>query len=124
MDNEIRQAGMINQRVIDLLGLTNVSPNTPILVGTTNVEHMKKHHPNDFEQYGCHLEDILHSPTYVAKHPSNGSIQYIKVYQEGDDHVMVAVRITTKGTVFARTLFVMSENKVQRYKERGALKEY
>lgn len=124
MSNETRQAGTMSQRAIDLLNRNDVDPGTPILVGNTNIEHMKKQHPSDYEKYGDYLDDILASPTYVANHPSNDSVQYIKVFEECDEHILIAIRITQKGNLFARTLFVMSEVKVKQYKNSGALKNY
>jgi len=36
-------------------------------------------------------------------------------------HVLLAVRVSGKGVYFARTLFVMSEEKVRKYREKNAL---
>ncbi|MFD0951846.1 hypothetical protein [Virgibacillus natechei] len=40
---------------------------------------------------------------------------------EKNDYVLVAVRATNSGVMFARTLFVINKNKVRRYRETGAL---
>jgi len=112
--------GEMEIRVIDILNLS-ISEGTKILLGPSNIEHMKSEHPEDFEKYGDKLEEILSSPDYVAKHPKKDSIEYIKVY---DGHVLVAVRISKGGKLYARTLFTMDPSKVERYKQKGALMPY
>lgn len=103
--------GKIDEKVINLLGVS-VQPGTEIYLGDSNVTHMQKEHPTDFQQYFGQLEDVLFAPDYVALHPSNGSIEYIKVLA---DHVLVAIRVTSGGTWYARTLFAMSPQKVKKY---------
>lgn len=118
--DKIKVVGTINERVVNLLGLS-IEPGTPILIGPTNIEHMKKTHSEDFKKYFGELENILNSPDFVSKHPIDGSIQYIKVY---DEHVLVGVRLSSTGKPFARTLFTMTENKLKKYREKNALKKY
>lgn len=116
--------GEIKEVVITVLNLS-LNPDTPIFVGETNIEHMKSEHPEDFEKYGGKLAEILENPDYVAKHPKKDSIEYIKVFydEEKDDHVLVAVRASKTGIYYARTLFVMGTEKVEKYTNKGALKE-
>ncbi|MGE8082107.1 PBECR2 nuclease fold domain-containing protein [Peribacillus loiseleuriae] len=117
--------GEVNDIVINILNLS-LNPNTPIFIGETNIEHMKDEHPEDFEKYGDKIAEILQSPDYVAKHPRKDSIEYIKVFydEEKDDHVLVAVRATTNGIIFARTLFIMGDEKVTKYTKKGAFNTY
>jgi hypothetical protein len=114
-----QQIGVLSARTIALLGLP-LKPNTPILIGDRNIEHMKKEHPEDFDKYSMHIDGIIANPHYVAPHP-DGSIQYIK---EFDDRVLVAVRTTTRGKLFARTLFVMSDVKWDKYLNGGYINKY
>lgn len=118
------EVGKINEVVISVLNLS-LEPNTPIFLGESNLEHMKKEHPEDFEKYGSKIAEILESPDYVAKHPKKDSIEYIKVYydEEKDDHVLVAIRASSNGIFYARTLFAMADRKVEQYKAKGAFKE-
>ncbi|MEH6442239.1 PBECR2 nuclease fold domain-containing protein [Bacillus sp. JHAA] len=118
------QIGVINDTVINQLNLV-ISP-TPIFIGKSNIDHMIKEHPEDFNKYGCYLKEIISSPDYVSLHPNNGSIQYIKVFfdEDNEKRVLVAVRATKKGVFFARSLFVMSDLKVKNYTNKGMLKKY
>lgn len=119
------KVGEIDEIVIQLLNLS-LEPNTPIFIGEQNIQHIIDEHPEDFEKYGSKISEILNNPDFVAKHPRKDSIEYIKVYhdEEKGDHVLVAVRATTRGINFARTLFVMSDEKVEKYREKGAFIEY
>ena len=70
------------------------------------------------------IENILKEPTYVARNPNQGSIEYIKEYKVNNDFILVAVRISNKGTMFAKTLFKMSEKKKNIYLKNGYAKKY
>lgn len=116
------KVGEIDVRIIKILNLL-IEPNTPIFLGGTNLEHMKKEHPKDFEKYGDRLVEILKNPDYVSKHPKKASIEYIKVFYDGSKHnyVLVAARASKQGVYYARTLFVMGKEKVEKYREKGVL---
>lgn len=119
-----KKVGEISDVVINILNLS-LDPDTPIFVGQTNLDHMISEHPEDFEKYGEKLEEILDNPDYIAKHPNKDSIEYIKVFydEEKNDYVLVAVRATKTGIYYARTLFVMGDEKVKKYNAKNALKE-
>ena len=108
-----KQIGKINKKVIKLLNL-EFSEELPIILGDSNIEHMKRQHLEDYIKYG----------KYVAKNPNQGSIEYIKEYKMENEFVLVAVRISNKGTMFAKTLFKMTEQKKNIYLKNGYAKKY
>lgn len=118
-----KEIGKLNKKVIDILNL-DYEEELPIIIGDTNIEHMKRQHLEDFKKYGNKIEEIISDPTYVSKNPNQGSIEYIKEYKIDDELVLVAVRITNKGMLFARTLFVMTERKKEIYLKKGYAKKY
>lgn len=73
---------------------------------------------------GKYMKDILQKPTYVAKNPKQGSIEYIKEYNIDNNFILVVVRATQTGKMFARTLFVMTERKINTYLKNGYAKKY
>ena len=118
--------GKLNKRIIDEFKL-NFKEGQPIYIGESNLKHMESEHPRDFKLYGDKIEEIISNPDYIAKHPNkkNSAIEYIKIYKnENNEHVLVAVRATGTGTLFARTLFVMDKEKVGKYKNKNALIPY
>ena len=118
-----KQIGKVSKKVIELLGL-EYDEELPIILGDTNIEHMKRQHPIDYDKYGKDIQEIIRKPTYVAKNPNQGSIEYIKEYKIEDEFVLVAVRISNKGTMFAKTLFTMTERKKNIYLKNWYAKKY
>lgn len=118
--------GSLDKFIVDTFKL-DLTEGQPIYIGESNLNHMKSEHPKDFEVYGNKIKEIINNPDYIAKHPNkkNSAIEYIKVYKNANnEHVLVAVRATGKGTLFARTLFVMDSEKVEKYKNKNALIPY
>lgn len=120
--NETKQIGCFSQEVIDLLNL-DIDAGTPIYIGASNIEHIKSRHLYEYEQYLPHIEEIIAEPDYVGKNPKDGSIGYVKVFQLGSEYIRVAVRITSKGVAFAKSLHLLSTYNAERYIDRGTLKK-
>ncbi|HBC84419.1 MAG TPA: transposase [Clostridiales bacterium] len=118
-----RQIGKVNKKVIKLLSL-EYKEELPIILGDSNIEHMKRQHPQDYYKYGDKIMDIVNNPTYVAKNPNQGSIEYIKEYKVDNEFILVAVRISNRGTMFAKTMFKMTERKIKIYLQNGYAKKY
>ncbi|MHB1377736.1 MAG: PBECR3 domain-containing polyvalent protein [Candidatus Humimicrobiaceae bacterium] len=118
-----RQIGKITNRVIRLLNL-EIEEDAPIFINDNNLELIAIKHPYDFAKYGNDLEKIINNPTYISQHPINKSIEYIKVYKQEQDYVLVAVRVSLSRNYYIRTLFVMSDEKVRKYWLKGAFKTY
>ena len=96
----------------------------PIFLGNTNIEHMKRQHLNDYIKYGKDIENILNFPTYVARNPNLNSVEYIKEYNCNNDFVLVAVRISNQGSMFAKTVFKITKRKKEIYLKKGYAKKY
>lgn len=118
-----KQIGKLTKKVIQLLELEH-KKELPIILGETNIEHMKRQHLEDYKKYGQDISDIINNPTYVAKNPHQGSIEYIKEYKINNEYVLVAVRVSNNDKMFARTLFVMTERKINIYLKNGYAKKY
>ena len=76
---------------------------------------MKHQHPEDFEKYGADIENIIKNPTYLARNEKKKSIEFIKEYKIDNDFVLVAVRVSNQNVHFARTMYVMADEKVEKY---------
>lgn len=121
---EIKEIGYLNEKVIDTFSLSYKN-NQPILIGKSNINHMKKEHPLDYDKYGKFIPDIISKPDYIAKHPKKESIEFIKkFYTNKIDYVLVAVRASGGGELYTRTLFIMTDVKVEMYKKKRALIPY
>lgn len=118
----MKQVGQFTQAVIDTLCLP-VSAGTPIMLGESNVAHMRSRHLADYEKYGCDIELILLKPDYVGRNPADDSIEYVKEYHVDDEYVKVAVRISAKGVYFARSLYVLSHTRAANFIAKGTLRK-
>lgn len=106
MNNTKRnQVGEFSQLVIDTLQLDIVA-GTPIYVGESNLQHMCRRHPKIFKKYGNRLSRVITEADWVAL-SNDGSIEFVKMFGQ---HIKVAVRVSTGGDFYARTLFHVEPN--------------
>ena len=123
MPERSKQVGKLSQRVIELLGLT-LSEGRSILLGESNIAHMVSRHPEDYALYGEYIPLILSMPDYVALNTKDESIEYIKEVQMDDVYVKVAVRVSARGQLFARSVYRLNTNRAKNFIEKGTLKKY
>lgn len=114
--------GCISQSVIEALNL-NLKPNTPIFIGESNIEHIKNRHPYEYDKYYKDINLIVNFPDYVGLNPKDGSILFVKLYKRNDEYIRVAVKVTSSGKCFAKTLHLLSTCNAERYLEKGTLKK-
>lgn len=117
---DIKQVGTISKKVIDCLKLP-IAVNTPILLGPTNINHMKSNHPNDYHKYGSHIQSILNNPDYIRSNPKDNSIEYVKEFKINNEYVKVAVRISNSGQWYARSLYTLNNSRVANFIKKGTL---
>lgn len=118
---DIKVIGEVTDRVTSLLD-TVPADDRKIYFAQSNLEHMKRSHPSDFEKYGRELVNILSSPDYVGQNPSDGSIEYVKEFLVDGEYVKVAVRLSHSNRYFARSLYVLNNNRVKNFIAKGTLK--
>lgn len=123
MPERAKQVGKLSQRVIELLGLT-LSEGRSILLGESNIAHMVSRHPEDYALYGEYIPLILSMPDYVALNTKDESIEYVKEVQMDDVYVKVAVRVSARGQLFARSVYCLNTNRAKNFIEKGTLKKY
>ncbi|MCH4157673.1 MAG: hypothetical protein LKF34_03615 [Acidaminococcaceae bacterium] len=117
----ISEIGVFSQTVITTLGLT-IAPGTPIYLGQSNIIHMKSKHLEDYLKYEAYITDILSNPDYVAINRKDSSIEYVKLFLTNSEYVKVAVRVSTNGIYYARSLYVLNAKRVQNFITAGTLK--
>lgn len=123
MPERAKQVGKLSQRVIELLGLT-LSEGRSILLGESNIAHMVSRHPEDYALYGEYIPLILSMPDYVALNTKDESIEYVKEVQMDDVYVKVAVRVSARGQLFARSVYRLNTNRAKNFIKKGTLKKY
>ena len=106
--------GVISESVCSILKIP-FPQNSNIYLGESNINHMITSHPDDYSKYGNHIQDILSHPDYVGMNKKDYSIEYVKLFIEDNDFVKVAVRVSTSGKYYARTLYTLNNNRVQNF---------
>jgi len=115
--------GKISEEVKKLLEL-DLPSGTPIYIGPTNIEHMQREHPAEYERYFTLLPRIISTPDFVGLNPKDSSIEYIKTFStSAGQYLKLAVRISNDGFLFARSLYEILERTVQQRAVKGMLKQ-
>ncbi|MEA4882955.1 MAG: PBECR2 nuclease fold domain-containing protein [Clostridia bacterium] len=109
--------GNLSQEVISRLGLHYGSG--PIYIGPSNVEHIRCKHPVEFVKHLQDIPDIIENPDYIAVHPRQGGVEFVRMFEENG--VMVSVRPSAKGTLFVRSIYAVTDERVQSYLQKGTL---
>ena len=118
-----KKVGKLTAKVASVLGLMQ-RKNQPIMFGDSNREHMMREHPEAYKKYGKHIPQILSSPDYARINPKDGSIEYVKEFKVDGEYVKVAVRADRgENTLFARSIYVLSSNRVRSMIKSGELKK-
>lgn len=125
MMNEKTKVGYIKEKVLHLCtsDKLKLTLNQPIFISEGNVEHIKKEHPIEYENYFSELSNILSNPDYVGIHPNGRSLEYLKFFGDGPERILVAIRATKRGTLFVRSLYSVTEEKFNSYIESGTIKK-
>ena len=62
------------------------------------------------------IEEIIKKPTYIARNERKKSIEFIRKYKiDKEDYVLVVVRVSSNNINFVRTMYVMADEKVNKY---------
>jgi len=114
--------GEISKEVKSLLEL-ELDVGTPIYIGPTNIEHMRREHPEEYERYFNLIPRIISTPDFIGVNPKDNSIEYIKAFPTSSgQYLKLAVRISNDGFLFARSLYEILERTVKQRARKGMLK--
>lgn len=116
-----KKVGCLTRQVAELLQL-DISSDVGIFIGESNIRHMISKHRVAYEKYGLYIEEILQYPDYVGLNTKDESIEYVKEFRIENEYVKVAVRVSGSGAFYARSLYVLNNNRVRNFIEKGALK--
>ncbi|MGL5676619.1 MAG: PBECR2 nuclease fold domain-containing protein [Cellulosilyticaceae bacterium] len=119
IDKKVYNLGILTEEVIELLGL-DMKP-TSICISDDKIDYTKKHEHKfkSYEAYKKCVEQtptIIQEPDYIALHPNGNSIEYIKKI---DEIMLVAVRVKKAGSLWVKSVFPISESKMDIYIKAG-----
>ena len=109
-----RRPTIINDLLVLSEVAVDIAVGTPIYIGPTNVEHMEREHPYEFELFFNFIPKIISEPDFVGQNPKDGSIEYIKSFPtNAGQYLKLAVRISNDNFLFARSLYEILERTVR-----------
>lgn len=114
--------GCVSDKIKQILSLPSLGDDN-IYLGESNLQHMQKSHPEDFEKYGAELIKILAFPDYVGQNPRDNSLEFVKEFVLDGDFVKVAVRLSAGNCYYARSLYVLNRHSTENYIAKGTLKK-
>ncbi len=113
--------GILNQEISDYFNLEE----NYVYIGEQNKEHMRNKHYEDYDEYYPRISEIISTPNYYGKNPRDGSIELVKEFQVSEKvYIKVAVRISAKGRLFARTLYKLNTKKFEYQLSKGDYKKF
>ena len=124
-NSQERTVGQLSSSVIKILNLNEEFTERPIYITKSNITHMKKKHPGDYNKYVEDIKYIIKYPTYVGIDNEDDSIEFTKEfhYKNHTDYVKVAVRPTSNNKLYVRTLYRVDKDRVDFLVKSGKLVE-
>ncbi|MCR5539669.1 MAG: transposase [Ruminococcus sp.] len=117
-----KKIGSISSKVVTALSLDKKLIGSDILIGDTNIQHMRNKHNADYIKYGNKISTIINSPDYVGINSKDQSIEYVKEFVQDGEFVKVAVRISTNGNYYVRSLYLLNTKRVNNFIAKKFLK--
>ena len=90
-----------------------------IYLGENNIKHMKHRHSLAYVKYNDRLSLIISEPDYVGINDEDGSLEYVKVF---DDHVKLVVRVAGDEKLYVRTMYTIYKSRTEFFIKSGRLK--
>lgn len=112
IDKQILKIGELSQDIIDLLNLQENPRN--IKFAFDRIPHCEKHKTDFKDEFSYYksmelIPQIISNPEYVGYNKKNNGIEYIKRL---DDLTLVAVRLKSSGDLFLRSIYPISDVKL------------
>lgn len=112
IDKQILKIGELSQDIIDLLNLQEKPRN--IKFAFDRIPHCEKHKTDFKDEFSYYksmelIPQIISNPEYVGYNKKNNGIEYIKRL---DDLTLVAVRLKSSGDLFLRSIYPISDVKL------------
>lgn len=88
------------------------------------IKHIKRRHPGVFEKYGDLIPDIITTPDYVGKNPSEPNS--VELYKIVEDHLLLAIKCDPKGYTYVSSLYSLNNGpyKIQKRLKSGRIIPY
>lgn len=66
-----------------------------VIITEERIQHIKEHHPNDYERYVEMLNDMYRNPQYILEDPSPSTAVILKEYSDTSEFFRMILRLAT-----------------------------
>ena len=77
--------------------ITNDIQTDEVIITDERIEHIKEHHPNDYERFNRYLAEIIQKPDFIIRdeRPYTGMLLKAFTADEKGEHFRIALRLAT-----------------------------
>ena len=68
-----------------------------VIITDERIQHIKEHHPNDFERYCQYMREIVENPEYIIEANRPRTALLLKTFIDGDEVFKTVLRLITSG---------------------------
>ena len=91
-----------------------------VIITEERIEHIKAHHPNDYERYSGYIEQMLKKPQYILEDSVPNTAVILQNFQEAGEHFRLILKLAILGDKPAKknsiiTFMKISEKKLKKY---------
>ena len=66
-----------------------------VIITDERIQHIKDHHPNDYERYSTYIAAAIDAPDYIIEDKQPATAMVLKHIEESGEHFRLAVRLVT-----------------------------
>ena len=66
-----------------------------VIITDERIQHIKDHHPNDYERFSTYIAAAIESPDYIIEDKQPATAMVLKHIEESGEHFRLAVRLAT-----------------------------
>ena len=66
-----------------------------VIITDERIEHIRSHHPRDYERYSSYLKSVLEDPDYILEANRPNTAFVLRQFAEGDKRFQLILRLAT-----------------------------
>lgn len=117
-DNTVQTIGKIDPQKYRVV--SEAIRTDEVIITDERIQHIKDHHPNDFERYSQYISKMLESPQYILEDSVPNTAVILQHFVENDEHFRLILKLAVVGDAPAKknsviTFLKISEKKFKKY---------
>lgn len=91
-----------------------------VIITSERIQHIKDHHPNDYERYSAYIEEMVRNPQYILEDPAPNTAVILQEFTKKNEHFRLILKLAVtedgankKNSVI--TFLKISEKKFKKY---------